>query len=124
MSSLGVALGLVALIVPGIILFFRWFVVAQVAAIDNDGWLNALRVSRQLTADNYTHIFVFMLLMAVITGIPNLVLTAIFSEGETTLVSFPVGVAVQVLTTSFTALATAFMYFDLVARKFAEPGAA
>lgn len=39
MATLGIVLGLIALIVPGVILFFRWFVAAQVAAIEHEGWL-------------------------------------------------------------------------------------
>lgn len=47
-SGLGIALGFLALIVPGIILSLRWVVVAQAAAIEHEGWLSALRRSRDV----------------------------------------------------------------------------
>jgi hypothetical protein len=46
-SVLGIALGFFLLIVPGVILWLRWYVVAQAAAIEHEGWLPALSRSRQ-----------------------------------------------------------------------------
>ncbi len=46
-SALGTIAGSL-LVIPGIILWLRWSVAAQAAAIENDGWLPALRSSRQL----------------------------------------------------------------------------
>jgi uncharacterized protein DUF2510 len=117
MSGLGIALGLVALIVPGVILYFRWFVVSQVAAMEDGGWLEALHGSRRLTRDNYGHIFVFILLLALITAIPDGILPLAFSRHDTTAASFVVGLVAHLFTVSVTALCTALLYFDLVARR-------
>lgn len=71
-SGLGIGLGLVALVVPGVILMLRWFVVAQTAAIEHEGWLPALRRSAQLTDGHYGHIFVFLIYIGLIVSVPTL----------------------------------------------------
>jgi len=115
-SGLGIVLGFIALIVPGIILSFRWIVVAQAAAIEHEGWLPALRRSRQLTHGSYTHIFVFFIYSTVIVSVPIFAIGAAFGHHTTTVASFLVGVIAQVFARSFAALATALLYYDLLAR--------
>ena len=64
---------LLALIVPGIILAFRWYVAVQAAAIEHEGWLPAIRRSRTLTAGVYGHLFAFGILIGIIAGVPQLI---------------------------------------------------
>jgi hypothetical protein len=116
-SGLGIALGFVAFFVPGIFLMLRWYVVAQAAAIERDGWLPALRHSHQLTKTHYGHIFVFSIYLALIVSVPTLLVGLGFEHRSTTVASFAVGVIVQVFALSFGALATALLYFDLRARR-------
>lgn len=113
---LGILLGFLALIVPGIILSLRWYVVAQAAAIEHEGWLPALRRSRQLTAGHYRHLVVFAIYVTLITSVPTLLVGFAFGHETTTVASFSVGVALQVVTWSVSALAAALMYFDLRVR--------
>jgi hypothetical protein len=115
-SWLGIGLGFLLLIVPGVILWLRWYVVAQAAAIEHEGWLPALRRSRQLTAGNYGHIFVFGIYVALITTVPTLLVGFAFGHRTTTVASFLVGVLLQIVTWSFGALAAGLLYFDLRAR--------
>lgn len=115
-SGLGIALGFVALIVPGLLLTLRWSVVAQTAAIEHEGWLPALRRSRQLTKGHYGHIFVFIIYISLIVAMPTFLIGLGFGHHSTTAASFLVGLIVQVITRSFGALATALLYFDLRAR--------
>jgi hypothetical protein len=115
-SWLGIGLGFLFLIVPGVILWLRWYVVAQAAAIEYEGWLPALRRSRQLTEDHYGHIFVFAIYVALITTVPTLLVGFAFGHQTTTAASFLIGVLLQIVTWSFGALATALLYFDLRAR--------
>jgi hypothetical protein len=116
MSGLGIALGLLALIVPGVLLYFRWAVVAQAAAIDRAGWSEALRSSRLLTAGQYGHIFAVILLTTILTGLISVPVNLALGNSHV-----PVAVAVQIVvhvfTASFAALAWALLYFDLVARR-------
>lgn len=116
MSTLGIGLGLLALVVPGIYLMLRWFVVAQVAAIEGEGWLEALRRSHRLVSGNYVHVILFAVLLLVILTGPAYLLAAVFGDGVDPL-SFLVGVLVQTLAWSFAALATALLYFDLRTRR-------
>jgi hypothetical protein len=110
---LGIFLGFLALIVPGVILSLSWYVVAQAAAIEHEGWLPALRRSRQLTAGHYRHLVVFAIYVTLITVLPTLLIGLAFGHETTTAVSFLVGVTLQVFTWSVGALAAALMYFDL-----------
>jgi hypothetical protein len=120
MSGLGIGLGFVALIVPGVILLLRWYVVAQVAAIDREGWLDALRGSRRLTKDNYLQVFLFGLVIGAIAGIPGTFLTLIFGDTQPDAARFALELAIHLFTASFAALATALFYFDLRARRAAR----
>jgi hypothetical protein len=113
---LGILAGFLAFVVPGIILSLRWYVVAQAAAIEHEGWLPALRRSRQLTAGHYRHIVVFAIYVALITSVPTLLVGFAFGHKTTTVASFLVGVTLQVFTWSVGALAAALMYFDLRVR--------
>jgi hypothetical protein len=120
MAGIGTFLGFIALIVPGVILLFRWFVVAQTAAIEHEGWLPALRRSRELTRGNYMHIFVFIVLVAVIAGIASTVVGVVISDTRTA-ASFIVGLVAHLFAASFTALMTALLYYDLRSRNSAAP---
>ena len=115
-SSLGIAAGFVALIVPGVILTLRWAVVAQAAALEGGSWTDALRRSHKLTEANYMHVFGLGVLVGVIAVVPNYLLGLAFGHSTTTTASFLAGVAVGILIRSFSALATALLYFDLKAR--------
>lgn len=115
-SGLGILAGFIALIIPGVILFFRWAVVAQAAAIEHEGWLPALRRSALLTDGNYRHIFLLLVLVGLITFPPTYLIGLGFGHDSTDAASFLVGLIVQVLTYSFGALAVALLYFDLRVR--------
>jgi hypothetical protein len=115
-AGLGIGLGLLAFIVPGVILGLRWFVVAQAAAIEGEGWLPALRRSAQLTDGHYGHIFIFAIYIGLITEVPVLLVGLGFGGDSATAVSFLVGLPVLVLARSFSALATAVLYYDLRVR--------
>lgn len=115
-SGLGIAAGMVALVIPGIILWLRWMVVAQAAAIDHKGWMPALNRSAQLTDGRYGHIFVFVIYLSLVTAVPTFLVGLGFENDTTTAASFLVGLLIQVFSLSFGALATALLYFDLLTR--------
>jgi hypothetical protein len=119
MTTLGIGVGFVLLIVPGIILTFRWYVAVQAAAIENGGWLPAIRRSRELTRGVYGHLFAFGLLIAIIAEIPLSIARLGVSGHDTLAVAFIAGVVLHAFALAFTALATALLYYDLASR--AEP---
>ncbi|HTA13530.1 MAG TPA: hypothetical protein VK781_01570 [Solirubrobacteraceae bacterium] len=113
-----IALGFLALIVPGILLSLRWSVVAQTAAIDNEGWLPALRRSRQLTAGHYGHIFGLLFATGALTLLVGFTAGVATVGGHSADVgSVLIGIAVYTLIASFSALTLAILYFDLRTRE-------
>lgn len=120
-SSLGIFLGIAALVVPGVILLLRWAVAAQAAAIEHEGWLSALRRSHELTDENYGHIFVFIGIVMAIAATPGLAVGAAFGHHDASPAAFTVGLAMYVATASFTALSFAFLFYELEARFDAQP---
>jgi hypothetical protein len=116
MSVLGIALGFLALIVPGVLLALRWAVVAQVAAVDHDGWLPALRRSGELTRTHYGHIFALLLITALLSGALDFAVAAVPLGSTSGAASVIAGIATRTLTASYSALTLALLYFDLRAR--------
>ncbi len=115
-AGIGIALGLLVLIVPGVILAIRWAVVAQAAAVERTDWLGALRRSGRLARGNYLHV---LALIVLVTGVN----VALSLAGESITGSSRaagaviLGIAVQTIIRSFAALVTAVLYFDLLARE-------
>jgi hypothetical protein len=116
LTWLGISAGLVALIVPGVILFLRWAVVAQTASLGAETWPDALTQSNRLTGGRYKHVFALLFPVFVITELPYGALLLIFGLKSEALAPFLLRAAIDIPVLSFTALATALLYFDLTAR--------
>jgi hypothetical protein len=115
-AALGIAVGLFAFIVPGVVIAVRLAVVAQVAAIERTDWLGALRRSFALTRGNGIHVFGVILVAAIV----DLVLAAGGGAATSSLArpgQVVVGIAVVTIARSFAAMVTAVLYFDLIARE-------
>ena len=116
MTTLGVLVGFVLLIIPGILLAFGWYVAVQAAAIEREGWLPAMRRSRELTRGVYGHLFGFGILIAIIAELPLVIARAGVTGHDTLVAAFIGGVLLHAFALAFTALATALLYFDLASR--------
>jgi hypothetical protein len=114
-AGIGIAIGLIAFIVPGVILSIRWAVVAQAAAVERTDWLGALRRSGQLAKENYLHVFALTLLVTAVNVVLSLAGESITGSSRAA-GAVILGIAVQTIVRSFAALATAILYFDLLAR--------
>lgn len=123
MANIGIILGFIALLVPGILLAIRWSVVAQVAAIERTDWSDALRRSGELARGHYGHVVAVFLTGALLTfALASLV--RLVPLGDTSGAgSVAAGIALNTVTFSFTALTLALLYFDLRARPKAAPAA-
>lgn len=118
-AGLGIGLGLLLLVLPGIVLAIMWAVVAQAAAVERPDWIGALRRSRQLTAGRYLHVLGVVLIAGLVTF--GLTAAGEAATGTTTRAwAVAVGIAIVTLTRSFSALTSALLYFDLVARQRVE----
>jgi hypothetical protein len=115
-AGFGIFLGIIALIVPGIVLALRWSVVAQVAAIDHEGWIPSLRRSAELTRGHYMHILGLLIIAGLLTGAVSVAAQTIPLGSSSGAASVAVGIATRTITASFTALTLAILYFDLRAR--------
>jgi uncharacterized membrane protein YhaH (DUF805 family) len=114
-AGLAIALGFLALIVPGIVLALRFAVVAQTAAVEGSTWMEALRRSGQLARGNYWHILGLLVILALTnTAITRLGQAA--AGTSTHPAPVVIGIVVETIVRSLTALATAVLYFDLRAR--------
>ena len=120
---LGIFGGLFLLIVPGVVLWVRWAVVAQTASLRAKDWKDAVTQSERLIEGRHRHVFALLLLTLLITSAPDYALDLAFGSSPDGLGQFVAHSALDVVTTSFTALATAFLYYDLEARMRTEgPG--
>jgi hypothetical protein len=116
-AGVGVEIGFLALVIPGIVLWIRLSVVPQAAAIERDGVRNALRSSWRLTREHGSHIFGLLLVFGILAVGVVLGATALDAGTSTSAGSVALGIAVNTIIASFTALATALLYFDLRARR-------
>jgi hypothetical protein len=115
-AGFGIGLGLLAFLIPGIYLLIRWAVVAQAAALEHPDWMGALRRSGELTRGHYLHVFGLLILTTAV----NLGLSGIASSisgGRTRASDVIIEILIGTIIRSFTALTTAILYFDLLARE-------
>jgi hypothetical protein len=115
LSFLGIFVGLILLVIPGIYLMLRWIVVAQSASLGEREWGDALERSGELTRGFKLHVLGVLVLLILVQAAVSVPIRLVFGFHPTTasqLVDIPIGV----LLTSFGALALALLYFDLQAR--------
>lgn len=116
-ADVATELGFLALLIPGIVLWIRWIVVAQAAAIEQAGVRPALRRSWQLTRGHEWHVLGLILAVGipvVTVGVSAVMLT---NGSGTSAGAVTLGIAINTLVASFNALTTALLYFDLRARQ-------
>jgi hypothetical protein len=115
-AGIGVGVGFLAFIIPGLYLLIRWAVVAQAAAVEHTDWMGALRRSGELVRGNYAHVFgVVVVTLAVNLGLGEA--AGAISGNQTGAGDVIIGIAVGTIARSFAALVTAILYFDLLARE-------
>ena len=66
--ALGVGLGLVLLIVPGLLLLVRWYVFAPVCVVEGKGPLESFKRSAELTEGNRWKLFAFRFVTLILAG--------------------------------------------------------
>jgi hypothetical protein len=112
-AYLGIGLAALFFLLPGVVLWVRWFVVAPAIAVEGRSVVGALRRSAQLTANRYWHILGVLGILWVLVLVTTLCVHVVVA-GSTTgggVVLFEV--VVQAILTSYMALMTALLYFDL-----------
>jgi len=114
LAALGIVVGLILLIVPGLYLLTRWALITPVIVIENRSAGEAFRRSSELTAGSRWKVLgvvvVTLLILIVFSAIVSGILSAILPEF---LGAWLGSLAVHVLLTPFLALAWPTMYFEL-----------
>jgi hypothetical protein len=110
--SLGVALGLVALIVPGVWLSVRWYFAAQAAVVDGLGPADALRRSAEVVDKRWWRTFGVLLAFGLLVGIFGAVTGAVVRSIDDGAIYTSAQVVLQAVLLSLTAIFGTLLFFD------------
>jgi len=114
-AGVGIVVGFIAIIVPGLILITVWSVIAPVVVLERPPGLGALRRSRELVRGNGWPVFgVIVVLVVGVNVLADLV--EVLGDSAGTGAGIVVTVVVQILTAPLAALAASVLYFELLAR--------
>lgn len=116
--ALGVMLGLVALVVPGIILSLMWAVAVPAHVVENVGITASLRRSRELTKGARWKIFWLFAVFLVIYFVVSMVAVVPFSFLSGSPIIFALSnVVLTILLSVISAVGVAASYFELRSKK-------
>jgi len=120
LAAVGIVLGFVAFVVPGIFLAVRWYFVPQAVVIEGARGAGALSRSFQLVQGRWWRTFGLVALANLSIALPTVLLLAPFTaiaKGADHAVWELIGSIVATsITTPFVALYSTLLYYDLVAR--------
>jgi hypothetical protein len=112
-AGIGIVIGFILIIVPGLILLTIWSVAAPVVVLERPPGLGALGRSRALVRGNGWQTFGVIFVLGVSVSILGGILE-IAADSAGTGVGLVVRVVIGVLTAPLAALAAAVLYFDLL----------
>ena len=115
-AGIGIAIGFVLIIIPGLILLTIWSVFAPVIVLENPGGLKPLGRSRELVKGNGWQVFGVIVVLVIGVGIVSAIIEAIGDSGGTA-AGIVVRVIVEILTAPISALAASVLYFELRGEK-------
>jgi hypothetical protein len=111
-AGIGIVIGFVLIIVPGLILITVWSVAAPVVVLERPGGLRALGRSRELVKGNGWNVFAVILLLVILVGVVGFLIEAVAASAGTG-AGLVVRVIVGILTAPISSLAAAVLYFQL-----------
>jgi hypothetical protein len=121
LAAVGIALGLLLLIVPGIYLAVRWFFVPQAVVLEDARGPAALTRSSAVVQGFWWRTFGLVIMVNLAAALPGLVLaapfTAIASSTDRALWSMVGTISAETVTAPFVALFSTLLYYDLRARR-------
>jgi hypothetical protein len=112
LAAIGILIGFVLLVIPGLMLLTFWSVVAPVVVLERIGGLQALARSRQLVRGSAWQVFGVILVLDVFVALGALLIDGIADQAGAG-VGIVITVIVGVLVAPIPALASAVLYFDL-----------
>lgn len=113
LAGLGIALGFLLLIVPGLFLITIWAVVAPVIVVEKPGVFAAFGRSRELVRGHGWTVFGIVIITALLSGIASTLLQAAFSALPEFLEILIGSTIAQAVVAPFGAIAIAVTYFRL-----------
>jgi hypothetical protein len=113
LAGLGIALGLVLLIVPGLFLLTIWAVIAPVIVVENSRALDAFGRSRELVRGHGWTVFGIVVIVGLLSAIASSLLQAAFSFLPLFLEILVGSTIAQAVVAPFGAIALAITYFRL-----------
>jgi hypothetical protein len=120
LAALGIALGFVIFILPGIYLAVRWYFVPQAVVIEGARGAGALLRSAQVVTGSWWRTFGLVLLANIAIVIPGLILVlpfgAIAESTDRAVWQLAGSTIATSITTPFVALFSTLLYYDLRAR--------
>ena len=124
LAGIGITIGFVLLIVPGLFLLTIWALVGPVVVVERPGVFPAFGRSRELVRGNGWQVFGVIVILFIIQFIAVLILTSIIVGILTNAVGAAIAQLIAyVLIAPLTALAAATMYFELLRIHGGQPAA-
>jgi hypothetical protein len=118
LAGIGIAIGFVLLIIPGLFLLTIWAVLAPVVVVERAAVFEAFGRSRELVKGNGWQVFGVIVILFLITAAASAIVQAIFVGIADSFVGyFLADLIVRVLVAPLSAIAAAVMYFELKARR-------
>jgi hypothetical protein len=115
LAGLGIGIGFLLFIIPGLILVTIWSVIAPVIVVERSGVIDAFGRSRALVKGNGWQVFGVILVVFLITAVASVVLGAIGAGISDSLgMRVLVNVVASTLTAPIAALAASTIYFSLL----------
>jgi len=114
--ALGVGLGLIVLVVPGLILMSRWALIVPLVMIEGRGARDAFRRSMELVSGNTGKVLVVVFVAAIIASGSSMAITYFFSFLPSFLAILIGGTVAGALTVPYQAYVLTVLYY-----RFTEP---
>jgi hypothetical protein len=113
LAGLGIAAGLVLLIVPGLILLTWWALIPPAIVLENRGVFESFGRSRELVRGNGWSVFGILIITYLLTSVISGVIRAIFTPLPDYLGAYIADVIGGSIVAPFSALAVTLLYFRL-----------
>jgi hypothetical protein len=124
-ASIGIGVGLVLCIVPGLFLLTFWAVVSPLVVVENAGVGQAFSRSWELVKGNAWQVFAVILLFFLLQAVVGAIFVVIARGiSDAVFLTIIVSILVRLALAPLSALAGAVIYFELVAAQSAVPAVA
>jgi uncharacterized membrane protein len=121
MTAVGIAVGLAALIIPGIYLLIRWFFVVQCVVIEDRRGFDSLARSGQLVRGSWLRVFVIVVVTQALAAIPALLISvpleAAADSADRDVIALAGEMAASIVTAPFVAIVATLLFYDLRVRR-------